>query len=131
MKKKKPQEIIEKILKKIKKVGSEFEDHPDFKEAFSLKYMNNLLSTVKSAIKVPESDNYNVKSEIEVLSEEKEQLNRIDDVFRALYNAQTKLCECINSIKDELKQFDKTEFTKMYAKCDTLIKGCTKLCPLC
>ena len=72
-------------------MGSEFEDHPDFKEAFSFKNMNNLLSTVKSAI--------------EVLSES-EQLNRIDDVFRALCNAQSKLYECINSIKDELKQFD-------------------------
>jgi hypothetical protein len=72
-------------------VGSKFEDHPDFKEAFSFENKQNLLSTVENAI--------------ELLSEG-EQLNRIDDVFRALSNAEDKLYECINSIKDELKQFD-------------------------
>jgi hypothetical protein len=72
-------------------VGSKFEDHPDFKGAFSFENKQNLLSTVERAI--------------EVLSEG-EKLNRIDDVFRALSNAEDKLYECINSIKDQLKPFD-------------------------
>ena len=66
MMKKDPKAIIGKILEKIKKVGFQFEDHPDFKEAFSFENKQNLLSTVENAI--------------EVLSEG-EQLNRIDDVF--------------------------------------------------
>jgi hypothetical protein len=37
-------------LKKIKEVGFKFENHPDFKEAFSFGVKNNLISNVKSAI---------------------------------------------------------------------------------
>jgi hypothetical protein len=33
--KKNPNAFIEKILEKIEKVGYEFENHPDFKEALS------------------------------------------------------------------------------------------------
>jgi hypothetical protein len=37
-------------LKEIEKVGFEFENHPDFKDAFSFEVKNNLIEDVKSAI---------------------------------------------------------------------------------
>jgi hypothetical protein len=37
-------------LKKIKEVGFKFENHPDFKEAFSFENKDNLIPIIKSAI---------------------------------------------------------------------------------
>jgi len=48
--KKGPKDIIENIWKEIEKVGFEFENHPDFKEAFSFEVTNDLISNVESAI---------------------------------------------------------------------------------
>ena len=50
MMKKDPKAIIGKILEKIKNVGFQFEDHPDFKEVYSFENKGNLLRTVERAI---------------------------------------------------------------------------------
>ena len=54
-------------------------------------------------------------------------MDRVDDVIRAIKNAEIKLFKCLKKIADKLKPFpieDQKEFARFYYKTETFIKGC-------